>query len=100
MSLTITSTTPSFTVAVTAGAGDMRHGNGGDLVNLTATGGTAPILWSVVSGSLPDGLQLDPTGRIAGRATHRGTALFTLRAVDSASPVPQFADAAVTVTVS
>lgn len=100
MSLSITSTSPSFTVAVTAGAGDVRHGNGGDLVNLTVSGGVAPVLWSVVSGSLPDGVQLDTAGRLTGRATHRGTALFTLRAVDSTSPVPQFADAAVTATVS
>jgi hypothetical protein len=53
-----------------------------------------------VSGSLPDGLQLDPAGRLAGIATHRGSALVTLRAVDSTSPVPLFADAAVTVTVN
>jgi hypothetical protein len=99
MSLAITSTSPAFTVAVTP-SGTPLQGNVPNYQNLTATGGTAPILWSVVSGSLPDGLQLDPAGRLAGIATHRGSALVTLRAVDSTSPVPLFADAAVTVTVN
>jgi hypothetical protein len=99
MSLSITSTSPAFTVAVTP-SGTPLQGNGGGLVPLTTTGGTAPVLWSVVSGSLPDGIQLDPAGRLAGIATHRGTSLVTLRAVDSTSPIPLSTDANVTVTVS
>ena len=39
-------------------------------VNLTATGGTKPYRWSVVSGTLPDGLSLDSaTGAITGIPT-------------------------------
>jgi hypothetical protein len=99
MSLAITSTTAAFTVAVTP-SGQPLQGNVPSFVNLTVSGATAPVIWAVVSGSLPDGIQLDPAGRLAGIATHRGAALVTLRAVDSTSPVPLFADAAVTVTVS
>jgi len=99
MSLAITSTTPAFTFSVTP-SGTPLQGNVPNYVNLATTGGTAPVVWAVVSGSLPDGIQLDPVGRLAGTPTHRGAALVTLRATDSTSPVPLFADAAVTVTVS
>lgn len=55
---------------------------------LTATG-TAPITWSVSSGSLPDGLTLNSaTGVISGTPTSTGTSNFTVRAtngVDSAT---------------
>jgi len=41
--------------------------------------GTAPITWSVVSGSLPTGLTLNPaTGEISGKPTAAGTFEFTI----------------------
>ncbi len=51
---------------------------------LSATGGLAPYTWSVVSGSLPTGLNL-VGGGISGTPTTPGTYNFTLRATDAKS---------------
>lgn len=54
---------------------------------LIATGGTAPLSWSIVSGSLPPGLSLNPaTGVIAGVPTTAGTFVPTIRVADSGIP--------------
>ena len=50
---------------------------------LTATGGTAPYTWSLVSGTLPAGLSLDPSGLISGTPTTVGTSSFTVQATDA-----------------
>jgi Putative Ig domain len=51
---------------------------------LAATGGLAPYMWSVVSGSLPPGLTLNvSTGVISGKATAIGTSTFTVQVRDS-----------------
>jgi subtilisin family serine protease len=50
---------------------------------LAATGGTPPYAWSLESGSLPDGLTLNPgTGAITGTPTSAGTSAFTVRVTD------------------
>ena len=60
-----------------AGA-DYRH-------DLTSTGGTAPYLWEVSDGQLPDGITLDPaTGTLAGTPATPGPAHFTVRVTDAA----------------
>ncbi len=59
---------------------------------LTAKGGVQPLTWSVVSGSLPPGLTLDPAkGIIAGipSSGDNGTYNFTIQVADSALPNPQ-----------
>ena len=51
--------------------------------NLQATG-TAPITWSLLSGSLPAGLALSPEGVISGTPTIVGESTFSVRAVNPA----------------
>ena len=52
---------------------------------ITATGGTAPYTYAIVSGALPPGLNLaDPnTGVIAGTPTTAGTFTFTAQITDA-----------------
>lgn len=57
------------------------------VVQLEATGGTQPYFWSVIDGSLPTGLTLDPlTGTLQGTPTNPGTFSFTILVADSSSP--------------
>jgi hypothetical protein len=50
----------------------------------TATGGKAPLTWSVASGALPAGLSLNPAnGQITGTPTQAGTFSFTLKVRDA-----------------
>ncbi len=60
----------------------------GNLYNttLTATGGVAPVSWSVSAGALPLGLSLNTSGVISGTPTALGTASFTITAKDSSNP--------------
>lgn len=52
---------------------------------LEATGGDGQYQWSVVSGSLPDGLALDPsTGELSGTPSAGGLSEFTVRATTAA----------------
>lgn len=61
--------------------------------NVSATGGTTPYSWSIVSGSLPAGLTLGSgTGLISGTPSAFGTFNFTVRVTDSATPTPATAD--------
>ena len=51
-----------------------------------ATGGTAPLTWNIVAGTgtLPPGLNLDPTtGVISGTPSMAGTSAFTVRVADA-----------------
>ena len=51
---------------------------------LSASGGTAPLTWSITVGSLPAGLTLNAsTGEISGTPTTTGSATFTVRVQDS-----------------
>lgn len=51
---------------------------------LTATGGTAPLVFSVIAGNLPTGLSLSSGGVITGTPSGSGTAFFTLNVRDAA----------------
>jgi len=63
---------------------------------LAATGGTAPYIWSITSGSLPAGLSLNGS-TISGTPTTAGTSSFTVQAKDSTG---QTAIQALSITVS
>jgi hypothetical protein len=66
---------------------------------VAATGGITPYSWSVVSGSLPNGLSLGPsTGTISGTPTTSGTSNFTVRVTDSQG-VPDTDDQALSVVI-
>jgi hypothetical protein len=53
---------------------------------LSATGGTSPYSWSVISGALPAGLSLSKAGLISGKPKKAGTSDFTVKVTDSESP--------------
>ncbi|MDF0644119.1 MAG: putative Ig domain-containing protein [Nitrospira sp.] len=54
---------------------------------VVATGGTSPLTWTVVSGTLPPGLQLNQSnGAIAGTPTTFGTFTPAFRVQDSGAP--------------
>ena len=55
-------------------------------VTLAASGGTAPYTWVLASGSLPPGLTLKSSGKLAGTPSASGTFTFMVRVRDSASP--------------
>ena len=59
---------------------------------LTATGGVPPYTWSVLSGSLPNGLALSSSGVITGTPTTPGVDnTFTVQVQDSETPTAQTA---------
>ena len=50
---------------------------------LAASGGTAPLTWSVSTGTLPTGLTLSATGSLTGTPTAAGTFTFTIQVADA-----------------
>lgn len=94
MSLSITSST----ISIVSTADPANRIVNASAAHLTASGGSGQITWSIVAGSLPAGLALT-ADTVSGLPAARGSALITVRAIDSSAPA-LFADAAVTVTVS
>jgi hypothetical protein len=70
----------------TTGALDTASQGSSYFEQLGADGGVAPYTWTLGSGKLPAGLQLDPSGFISGTPTHFGTSTFTVDVTDSATP--------------
>jgi len=67
-------------------------------VVMAATGGTAPLVWSLQSGVIPPGLTLDPvTGILSGIPTTAGTFSFVVALVD-ANGLTTFGSFTITVT--
>ncbi len=72
-------------------------GEAPDSVQLKVENGTDPVTWTVVSGSLPEGLVLRTGGTFSGSALDLGTFPLTMRAVDARGLSAQ---GSVTLTVS
>ncbi len=66
---------------------------------LTANGGVPPYTWSLIGGSLPPGLNLNPNGVISGLPTATGSYSFTVQVVDSNVPVQATANAQLGITI-
>ena len=65
---------------------------------LTPPQGTLPWRWRLLSGTLPPGIALEPTGILSGAPTTPGEFRFTLQATDSSpKPIVQTRDYALTV---
>jgi len=79
-----TSSPPPLTITTTSFPGGTQ--NAPYSAVLSATGGTTPYAWSILSGSLPLGLTLNSaSGIISGTPTGSGTAAFTVQVVDANS---------------
>lgn len=84
--LTITTTTiPGFTVPGIPGPMPSYS------ANINATGGSGSYTWSIVSGTLPAGLTIAPSGTpdttITGTMTSPATTTFTVQVTDSSSNI-------------
>lgn len=73
---------PPAALVVTPAALPNANWNTAYSATLSATGGTPVFDWEVVSGSLPPGLALSPSGTISGLATAAGDYSFTVKATD------------------
>jgi len=68
---------------------------------VSATGGLAPLAFSISVGSLPAGLTINSaTGTISGIPTTAGTATFTVKVADSTIPTAQTATKQLSITIS
>jgi hypothetical protein len=66
---------------------------------LTATGGSAPYVWTLTSGSLPAGLTLSPHGAITGTPLGQSGASFIVQVSDSTAPTSLAAAATLSLAV-
>lgn len=95
--MTIT-VTPSPSVTTTT----LPNGTVGAAYSATLqeSGGVSPFTWSIVAGTLPNGLTLAAsTGAISGTPTTPGTSNFTVQAADSSVP-QQTATKALSITIT
>jgi hypothetical protein len=76
---------PSTTLQVSTA--QLPGGNvaGGYSATLAATGGSTPYSWSLLSGSLPNGLTLNSGGSISGTPSLAGSFPFSVQVKDAAS---------------
>lgn len=80
----------SMNVSVTITTASLPNGRVGFsyTAQLTLNGGTAPYNWSILTGTLPTGLNLSASGVISGTPTVAGSFAFTVQATDSSSGGP------------
>ncbi|HET6840959.1 MAG TPA: putative Ig domain-containing protein [Candidatus Angelobacter sp.] len=80
-----TSSPQSATLAITTSSQLSGAINVSFSTTLSASGGTAPYTWSVVSGALPVGMTLSSTGVISGTPGATGSFSFTVQVKDATS---------------
>jgi putative flippase GtrA len=82
--LTLTIAAPPLVITTTA----LPDGQVGMPYSFTlvATGGLAPLNWSLTGGTLPAGLTLSAAGQISGIPLAAGTASLTFRVADASTP--------------
>jgi hypothetical protein len=88
-----TASTAPFDIAIAAALSAPTGSFGGGSIGtayskgpLSVSGGKAPYVWSVASGSLPAGLSLEATtGVLSGTPSAAGTSVFTVRVTDANS---------------
>ena len=68
-------------------------------MQLVASGGKAPLVWALASGSLPSGLTLSASGVISGTATTVGSSSFTVVVTDAAT-IPLSSSKALTLNIT
>ncbi len=66
----------------------------------TSTGGLAPFSWSVISGTLPNGLSLSTAGVLSGTPTSVQSSTFKVRVTDSQTPTAAIEDGTFMLTVN
>jgi CHAP domain/Putative Ig domain len=86
----VLSGTKKYTVRVTLGVSPATLPSGvvGQPYSesLTATGGTAPYTWTILSGALPTGLALSSGGAISGTPTKAAKSSVKVKVTDSTTP--------------
>lgn len=86
-----TNSEPAQTITITITKSSLAGGTVGLYYSDTLTASTSGVTWSVISGSLPDGLSLRESGIITGTPTKAGEFTFTVQATDgTASDVKEF----------
>jgi dienelactone hydrolase len=82
--LTLTNDDPAFTLAVSSGGTSISGTSGTALTStLSASGGTGPYSWSVISGTLSAGVTLNSDGTLTGTPSNTGTFTITAQATDA-----------------
>jgi len=82
LAITVTTTGQTLGVATTSLPAGTVNTNYNTL--LAANGGVTPYTWSILSGTLPTGLSLNPsTGLITGQPGSSGLSQFTIRVTDN-----------------
>jgi len=77
--------------ALSIATGNLKSGRAGKKYGTTvkARGGRRPYAWSIISGTLPEGLELNNNGKIVGRPTVSGSFPVSLEVTDGLGSVVQ-----------
>ncbi len=87
VTVTRDSTPPPVGTAPTITTNSLPNGTVGTAYSQTlSASGDTPITWTLVSGSLPDGLSLSLGGMISGTPSSSGSFSFTVKAANGVSP--------------